>query len=82
MRAAVLRGPREIAIERVSVPAPGPGEALVAVEAVGLCGSDLHLYTGERPAATPLILGHEIVGRIVAAGTLAPAGRVGQRVVV
>ncbi|HET8625801.1 MAG TPA: alcohol dehydrogenase catalytic domain-containing protein [Thermomicrobiales bacterium] len=82
MRAAVLRGPREIAVERVPAPAPGPDEVLVAVEAVGLCGSDLHLYTGERPAATPLILGHEIVGRIVAAGTLAPAGRVGERVVV
>ncbi|HEX5502825.1 MAG TPA: alcohol dehydrogenase catalytic domain-containing protein [Thermomicrobiales bacterium] len=82
MRAAVLRGPREITVERVPTPAPGPDDVLVAVEAVGLCGSDLHLYTGERPAATPVILGHEIVGRIVAAGPRAPAGRVGERVAV
>ena len=51
MRAAVLRGPRDLAIERVPTPAPAADEVVVAVEAVALCGSDLHLYTGERTVA-------------------------------
>lgn len=82
MRAALLRGPRDLAIERAPVPAAAPGEVLVAVEAVGLCGSDRHLFAGDRPLAGPLVLGHEIAGRIAAAGPGVPPERVGQRVTV
>ncbi len=82
MRAAVLRGPRDLAIERVPTPAPAADEVVVAVEAVALCGSDLHLYTGERTVAGSLILGHECVGRIVAGGVAVPPERIGQRVVI
>ncbi len=63
MRALVYRGPREMALEEVPEPRPAEGEALVAVEAVGICGSDMHAYLGHdarRPP--PLILGHEAAG--------------------
>ncbi len=48
---------------------PAPGESLVRVQAVGLCGSDLHWYTdggiGDAQLATPLVLGHEVSGVVV-----------------
>ncbi len=42
----------------------GDGEALVRVEMAGICGTDVHLWKGELPIPTPVILGHETVGRI------------------
>src|SRR5581483_9376765 len=82
MRAAILHGPRLLNVERVAVPQPAPDEVLVAVDAVGLCGSDVHCYTGERAMTYPMILGHEITGRIVAMGANVQARRLGERVVV
>ncbi len=61
-RAAVLHGPRDIRIEDWPDRAPGPGEVLLDVTAVGICGSDLHTYLngeiGGTVAAGPLVLGH------------------------
>ncbi|UJP10197.1 alcohol dehydrogenase catalytic domain-containing protein [Microbacterium sp. KUDC0406] len=56
--------------EAVAVPgvALGEHEVLVAVELSTVCGSDVHTVQGRRPAAVPLVLGHESVGRIVAVG--------------
>ncbi|MDQ1606227.1 MAG: hypothetical protein QOJ18_594, partial [Microbacteriaceae bacterium] len=53
--------------EMVAVPAVtlGPGDLLVAIELATLCGSDLHAVSGERRASTPLVLGHEQLGRII-----------------
>lgn len=51
------------------LPEPGPGELLVRVRCCTICKSDLHTWTGHRPGPTPAILGHEIVGEIVRAGT-------------
>ena len=79
MRAAVLRGPREMSIESVPVPQLAADEVLVKVEANGLCGSDVHCYTGERVLEYPMVLGHEIVGHIVATGENAPVGRLDAR---
>lgn len=55
-------------VEHVALPAPGPGEVLVAVELSTICGSDLHTVHGRRAAPAPLVLGHESVGRVVAVG--------------
>jgi L-iditol 2-dehydrogenase len=55
---------------------------LVAVEAVGLCGSDVHCYTGERPMEYPMVLGHEVTGRIIAAGKDIQTSRLGERVTI
>jgi putative phosphonate catabolism associated alcohol dehydrogenase len=71
--------------EMVAVPAVtlGPGDLLVAIELTTLCGSDLHAVSGERRASTPLVLGHEQLGRIVAIGEGAPARAVdGTRLIV
>lgn len=82
MRAAVLHGPRTLSIECIPVPQPAPDEVLVAVDAVGLCGSDVHCFTGERVMQYPMVLGHEITGRIAATGANAQTQRLGERVVV
>ncbi|WP_336489124.1 alcohol dehydrogenase catalytic domain-containing protein [Methylobacterium nigriterrae] len=66
MKALVYTGPHALALHDLPVPSPVPGEALIRVEAVGICGSDMHAYHGHdsrRPA--PLVLGHEAAGRIV-----------------
>ena len=44
MRAAVLYGKKDIRIEEVEKPSAGPGEVVVQIKAVGICGSDVHYY--------------------------------------
>src|SRR3984893_5876073 len=66
MRALVYTGPNALELRDEAVPATADGEFVVQVEAVAICGSDMHAYHGydsRRPA--PLILGHEAAGRIV-----------------
>lgn len=77
MRALVYAGPHALELRDIPIPVPAESEALVRVEAVGICGSDMHAYHGydaRRPA--PLVLGHEAAGRIAA------GPREGQRVTV
>ena len=84
MKAAVTLGPGRIALEERPEPAPGPGEAVVRVEVVGVCGSDLHIFHGTHPYATfPRIQGHELAGTVAAfgAGYAGPL-RLGERVAV
>ncbi|MFB7635111.1 zinc-binding alcohol dehydrogenase family protein [Streptomyces sp. NPDC056149] len=65
---------------RRPVPVPGPGELLVRVEACGVCRTDLHLAEGDLPPHRPgTIPGHEIVGRVVAAGPAVTRFRGGDR---
>ena len=64
-----------------AVPEIGPDDALVRVALAGLCGTDYRIWSGDRPVAYPLILGHEFVGRIEAVGSNVSRLRVGQRVV-
>ncbi len=63
------------------IPAPGPGEMLIAVSACGVCRTDLHVVDGEVAARYPIVPGHEIVGRVLALGAgvtgFAPGQRVG-----
>jgi 2-desacetyl-2-hydroxyethyl bacteriochlorophyllide A dehydrogenase len=71
MRALVVREPGRYAVEELPEPDPGPGEVLVAVAAAGICGSDLEVVDGRRPAAYvryPVVPGHEWAGRVVRAG--------------
>lgn len=73
-RAAVYLGvPGELEIQSIETPTVGPGEILVRVLGCTLCGSDQHSLEGRREVAVPTILGHEIVGEIVAIGAEAPA---------
>ncbi len=67
MKVARLHGTRDVRIHEEMRPAPGPREALVRVEAVGLCGSDLHWFEeggiGGTTTARPVVPGHEFAGR-------------------
>lgn len=66
---------------RLPVPLPAPGELQIRVTACGVCRTDLHIADGELPVhQTPLVLGHEVVGRVSAAGSLAQAFSIGDRV--
>lgn len=84
MRAAVLRAPKDLVIEERPVPVPGPGQVLVRVEAVGICGSDVHYYQhgriGDFVVRAPMVLGHEPSGTVVARGPGAGFHPVGRRV--
>ena len=82
--AAVLRAPGEIVLERRPVPEPGPHEVLVAVHAVGICGSDVHYFEhgriGDYVVEAPLVLGHESAGVVVGRGAAALRHALGTRV--
>ncbi|QGZ42901.1 alcohol dehydrogenase catalytic domain-containing protein [Pseudoduganella flava] len=70
--------PGEVELVERSVPVPGPGEVLIAVEACGVCGADVADVDSAPPPRVP---GHEVVGRIVALGAGVPAlWQAGQRV--
>jgi L-iditol 2-dehydrogenase len=71
MRALLVTRPGSVAVTDVPEPVPGPGEVLVSVAAAGICGSDLELLDGRRPAAYvsyPVVPGHEWAGRVEAVG--------------
>lgn len=64
------------------VPTPGPGWALVRVQRVGICGTDLPIFSGARPVPIPLIPGHEIGGTVAALGESVSSPAIGDRVAV
>ncbi|MCU1604524.1 MAG: Alcohol dehydrogenase GroES domain protein [Modestobacter sp.] len=84
MRAAVLHGPGDVAIEERPVPRPGPGEVVVRIRSVGVCGSDTHYYDhgriGSFVVEAPLVLGHEAAGEVAGVGPGVTRLVVGQRV--
>jgi threonine dehydrogenase-like Zn-dependent dehydrogenase len=89
MRAAVTDGVGSMAVlDRAEPAPPGEGEVVIRPEAVGICGSDYHFFTGELSAAAggsqfPRIQGHELAGTITAAGPGCRAELgIGQRVAV
>lgn len=66
MKALVYTAPDEVTYRDEPAPAAGAGEVVLRIEAVGICGSDLHAYHGHDPRRVPpLILGHEFCGTIV-----------------
>ncbi len=79
-RAARLHGRRDVRLGPIEPPVPGPGQVVVRVTAVGLCGSDLHWYDeasiGDTRLTRPLVLGHEL------AGVIEDGPRAGERVAV
>jgi threonine dehydrogenase-like Zn-dependent dehydrogenase len=78
VRRLIINGPGELLVEDAPAPVPGPGELLVDVSVAGICGSDIHGFTGtngRRPAGT--VMGHEFGGTVVGAGPGADDGLVG-----
>jgi len=82
MKAAILRGPRDLRVEVSRAPEPGAGEALVRVAVAGLCGTDYSIFSGGRPVTYPRVMGHEFVGRVETVGTGVTTPRVGDRVAI
>lgn len=82
--AAVLHGIRDIRIEDKPEPEPQQGEVVVAVQAVGICGSDVHYYEhgsiGDFVVNAPMVIGHEAAGTIVEVGAGVDPARVGELV--
>jgi len=83
VRSAKLVAPGRIEIFEDRMPLPTEGEVLVRVKAAGICGSDLHIYKGERPdVELPRILGHELVGEVESAGSGVTGFSKGDRVTI
>jgi alcohol dehydrogenase len=64
-----------LALERLQLDPPGPGEVLVRIKAAGLCHSDLSVINGNRPRPMPMALGHEAAGVVEEVGPVTGAGR-------
>lgn len=86
MKAVVIHAARDLRIEEREAASAGPGQVEVAIEAGGICGSDLHYYQdggfGAVRVREPMILGHEVAGRIVALGQGVTGLEAGDRVAV
>ena len=84
MKAVIFRdfgGPEVLQAAVVERPEPGPEDVLVRIHAAGVCHHDVLARGGKIPGEPGRILGHEIAGEIVAAGTNVPSERIGERVV-
>ena len=71
MKTIICQKPFEISFADRRAPEARPGEVLVRINRIGLCGTDFHIYAGKHPFLTyPRVMGHELAGRVAAA----PAG--------
>jgi 2-desacetyl-2-hydroxyethyl bacteriochlorophyllide A dehydrogenase len=83
MRRIVLLEPAQLQLQSAEPPVPGPGEALVRVRRIGICGTDLHAYQGRQPFFSyPRVLGHEISAEVVVVGDNPDGLKVGEVCVV
>lgn len=86
MNASLLLAPHSVTLRSMDVPTLEDDQVLVRVAAVGVCGSDVHYYEhgriGPYVVDSPLVLGHELSGRIESVGASVDPARVGQRVAV
>ena len=82
MKALVYRGPGEMPLEDRPDPVPGPGQVVVAIRASGICGSDVHGFTGATGRRrVGVVMGHEAAGEVVELGPGLSSARIGDRVV-
>jgi 2-desacetyl-2-hydroxyethyl bacteriochlorophyllide A dehydrogenase len=82
MKAAVITAPGVIAIEEVADPTPGDNDVVVKVAAVGICGTDLHIFEGEFAPKLPIVPGHEMSGTVVAVGKSVTEVKIGDAVAI
>jgi 2-desacetyl-2-hydroxyethyl bacteriochlorophyllide A dehydrogenase len=81
MRAVTFQAPGEVLVDEVAEPELlAPDDAIVRVEASGICGSDLHIYHGRVQIEPGFVIGHEFVGEVIAAGDEVARVGVGDRV--
>ncbi|MEM7656293.1 MAG: zinc-binding alcohol dehydrogenase family protein [Bacteroidota bacterium] len=83
MRTLICQQPGQFTWETHTRPTPGPGEALLKIQSVGICGTDLHAFAGNQPFFQyPRILGHEMSGQVVSLPPGEHAVKVGENVVI
>lgn len=86
MRAAVIHAPHDLRIDDIADQDMGPGDVRVRIGAGGICGSDLHYYHhggfGTVRIQTPMVLGHEIAGTVLACGSAVSSVQPGDKVAV
>ncbi len=83
MKALMYRGPWKMPLEELEEPTPTAGKLVVDVEAVGICGSDVHGFTGNSGRRTPgIVMGHEFAGTVSEMGPETEGFEVGDGVVV
>jgi L-iditol 2-dehydrogenase len=86
MLASYLYGVRDIRLEQAPIPVPGPGEVLLKIASVGICGSDVHYYLegriGSQVVKAPIIMGHEFSAFVAGLGEGVAGLGVGQLVTV
>ena len=82
MKAALLISPQKIEIDEIAKPGIGAGQVMIQPARFGVCGSDVSFYLGHRAVPYPFLLGHEVVGHVVAVGEGVTKITVGQRVIV
>src|SRR3954471_10970522 len=81
MHAVTFQAPGEVRVdERPDPELQAPDDAIVRIEATGVCGSDLHIYHGRIAIEPGFTIGHEYVGTVVAAGDAVSSVAVGERV--
>ncbi|MHC1787573.1 MAG: zinc-binding dehydrogenase [Christensenellales bacterium] len=79
----VMTAPGKISFREVPVPVAGPGQVLIRIMRIGICGSDIHVYHGQHPyTGYPVTQGHEVSGEIIGLGEGAEGLQVGQRVTI
>ena len=82
MRAVLLTGPSTFEIATLEDPTPSDGDVVVAVAASGICGTDLHIMSGELGHVFPFVPGHEVSGEVVEVGRAVTSLRPGDLVAV
>lgn len=83
MKSAVFYGRHDIRVEDTTCPKVGEHDVLIEVKACGICGTDVHIYEGDKGAAEvtpPTILGHEFAGVVVEVGSAVQTYQIGDRV--
>ncbi len=79
----VMTAPGKIEFREIPTPEPGPGEALIKIMKIGVCGSDIHVYHGEHPFTKyPVTQGHEVSGVIEKLGEGVTGLTIGQKVTI
>jgi L-iditol 2-dehydrogenase len=81
MKQAIMTAPGQIKIHEIEAPRPGPGEVLLKIHRIGVCGSDVHVYHGKHPyTGYPVVQGHEFSASVEAVGEGVSGLKPGQKV--
>ena len=82
MRAAILRAPFDVMIDKIEKPKVGAGEVLVRIKSSAICGTDVEIYRGKYKVKYPVFMGHEAAGEIVEVGEAVNRFKPGDRVII